>query len=161
MKNRPYANLFQLSHNPLTKLVFLFLFVLSFNQALGASQNSKRVTRFEKSQLQFLLEDSEGEIETCVHELLSHVPWWRIQCGDREYTVDVWMEHLYSKSQDLTQVTLMYHVSESVTSSGEKLVRFDSHFSHVQVSGLNSVKRLTSSMDVRNGLASLRVDVSL
>ncbi len=145
----------------MAQIILIILIQLLSVQSVLASFSNLRVIRFEESQLEFVLEDSEGVPTQCQHKILSHVPWWRLKCGDREFTVDIWMELGQNKSLDLTQVTLMYHVSEGLASSGEKLVQFNTHFTRFRVGGLTDLKALNSSIDVKNGLESLVVNVSL
>lgn len=105
--------------------------------------------------------DSEGAITSCEHKLLSHVPWYRVYCGDKEFTVDVWIEVARSKLSSETKLTLMYAVSEGTSSSGQKLVQFNNHFTDLVVSNLTMLSSLQSSIDVGNGLASLNVQAAL
>lgn len=133
-------------------------FVIAASSAWGQETQSHR---FQADQLRFSLEDSDGQVMQCTHELLKHVPWWRVVCGERSYTVDVWREQLYNKSQNLSRLTLMYHVSEGVASSGEKLVQFNTHFTRFGLTETPSLQTVSSSMDVRNGQASLVVRAQL
>lgn len=113
-----------------------------------------QVIRLPKERLSFeLVETSTGEVTSCEHNLLSHVPWWRVSCGEREYTVDTWVQ-IRSKG-DLFEKTLMYHVKESVSSSGTKLTQFKSHFTSFMSRGASDLIGITSQIDVRNGLADL------
>ena len=113
--------------------------------------------RFSKDQVQFVLIESDGQSVSCSHSLLKHVPWWEVQCGERQYRVDLWLEERQSAEQGLSKLTLMYHVSEGVDSSGERLVQFKTHFTSIIVEDLTRVVALESDLDVRNGLASLNV----
>jgi|GEM_PF-3514751 len=135
--------------NNTTKLVIVFcLFTLSnFTFSQGT-------IRFEKESLSFrLVNSSTGISQECQHELLTHVPWWRITCDDRNYTVDTWIQ-IRSKG-DLFEKTLMYHVSEGIQSSGEKLVQFKSHMTSFISQGKSDLIGLVSRIDVRNGQADL------
>ena len=115
---------------------------------------SQGTIRFEKESLNFKLVNSHtGVSQECQHELLTHVPWWRITCDDRNYTVDTWIQ-IRSKG-DLFEKTLMYHVSEGVQSSGEKLVQFKSHMTSFISQGKSDLIGLVSRIDVRNGQADL------
>lgn len=119
------------------------------------------VTRFKEHQVQFTLQNNDGSYQDCVHELLSHLPYWSVKCGDRKYTVNTWVEVSHNKPLDLTKVTLMYDVSEGVASSGEKMVQFNSHFTNVYVESLTYLKMMTSDVDVLNGQGSLVMKVEL
>lgn len=128
---------------------------------LGSSAHGEsRVRRFTTEELRFLWQDHEGVQKSCKHELLSHVPWWKVICEDREFRVDIWMEIQKHNSTDHYRYTLMYHVSEGVKSSGEKLVQFNSHFSHFVFAKDADLVQFESSIDVQNGLADLVVLVS-
>lgn len=117
--------------------------------------------RFSPEQLTFELQFEDGQTQACGHTLLKHVPWWRVQCAAREFTVDVWLQIHENSSEKLTKLTLMYHASEGVKSSGEKLVQFHNHFTSMIVDQLVWPKKLSSSLDIQNGLASLKVEVRL
>ncbi len=119
---------------------------------------SQGVIRLPKERLKFkLVESSTAKEITCSHELLDHVPWWRVQCDDREYTVDTWVQ-IRSKG-DLYEKTLMYHVKESTSSSGTKLTQFKSHFTSFMSRGPSDLIGITSQIDVRNGLADLVLSI--
>lgn len=126
-----------------------------------SSLASAQVLRFKPEQLQFKLQDNEGNTQACEHKLLEHVPWWSVTCGKRSYTVNTWAQLAFNKPQDLTKVTFMYDVSEGVVSSGEKLVQFNSHYTNIIVESLTFLKKLTSDMDVRNGQSNLIIEVDL
>ncbi len=111
--------------------------------------------RFTEDQITFELRDNEGAIEKCHHKLLPQVPWWSVQCGDRRYTVNTWIQISHQKDLQMTKVSLMYDVSEGLSSSGEKIVQFHSHFSNIYVDSLTSLRLINSDMDVRNGQMSL------
>ncbi len=116
------------------------------------------VSRFKAEQLNFSLHSSStGESIGCTHELLSHVPWWKVRCGTREFTVDTWLQLHYAPERQMSKVTLMYHVSEGVKSSGLPLVQFNNHFTSIIVSTLTDIESISSSLDVQNGQASLVV----
>lgn len=119
----------------------------------------KDVRRFDKGQLSFSLVDNEGGQTTCTHTLLAQVPWWQVVCEDRTYTVDVWVQSLSTPRG--TRLTLMFDVSEGLRSSGEKLVQFRSHFTNLVVRDITELKSVASSLDVRNGQASLEVTAQL
>ncbi len=138
---------------------FVSWFIVIAAHFAGAQETQSR--RFQADQLKFTLEDSDGEVLLCTHELLKNVPWWRVVCGERSYTVDVWREQLYNKSQNLSRLTLMYHVSEGLASSGEKLVQFNTHFTRFDLTESPTLQSVNSSMDVRNGQASLVVHAQL
>ncbi len=114
-----------------------------------------QVNRFTEEQISFELRDNDGTVEKCSHKILPQVPWWNVRCGDRSYTVNTWIQISHQKDLQMTKVSLMYDVSEGLTSSGEKLVQFHSHFSNVYVDSLTSLKLVNSDMDVRNGQMSL------
>ncbi len=142
------------------KILVLFIFI-NLSSTFARDTGTEKSLRFEDHQLSFSLSESDGAVISCEHKLLSHVPWFRVYCGDREFTVDVWVQLAHSQARTETKVTLMYSVSEGIKSSGEKLVQFNNHFTDIVVSELNLLKRLTSSIDVRNGLASLNVRAEL
>jgi len=127
---------------------------------VGAEAGLEGVIRFSESQLSFQLVDMDGASVSCRHELLSHVPWWSVKCGDRDYTVNTWMQINHGPVGS-SQIVFMYDVSEGVRSSGEKLVLFRSHFTRMNVTDVSQVSRLSSDLDVRNGLATLNINVVL
>ena len=137
----------------------LLLFLTVFNA--GASAPDLQTLRFSTEQLTFQLQFEDGRSQTCEHVLLKHVPWWKVQCGAREFTVDVWLQIHENRSEKFTKLTLMYHASEGVKSSGEKLVQFHNHFTTMIVDQLVWPKKLQSSLDIQNGLAGLKVEVRL
>lgn len=148
---------------------FYFLVALSvlINSIFVSSSWAKsdhpesKVIRFSAEQIQFVLRDMEGEdVVVCKHNLLSHVPWWEVKCGSRSYTVNTWIEVLENKETKVLKLGFMYDVSEGVKSSGESLVQFKSHFTSLTVRELKSVEKINSSLDVRNGLASLDLVVN-
>ncbi len=127
-------------------------FTLSFSS--DAMAQSSGVIRFDKEQIEFtLVSSSTGEEIACEHELLSHVPWWSVRCEDRLYRVDTWAQ--IRRKQDLFEHTLLYHVSEGVRSSGERLVQFKSHITSFLSRGQATLMGITSQIDVRNGQADL------
>lgn len=136
------------------KKLKVLLSIAIFTFSLNAS--AQGLIRFDKEDLNFSLVNSHtGVTHSCQHELLSHVPWWRVSCDDREYTVDVWLQ---IRSRDnLFEKTLMYHVSEGVQSSGERLVQFQSHFTSFVTKGRSQLQGIVSRIDVRNGQADLVV----
>jgi hypothetical protein len=137
-------------------ILFLFsILIASFTFA------NDKASRFPKDNLQFYIQENDGSVTKCDHELLTHVPWWKLKCADREYTADVWIETQHNFERKLSKVTLMFHAKEGVRSSGEKLVQFKSHFTSIIVDNLANIKSLSSSLDVRNGLASLVVNAKV
>ena len=139
---------------------FILLFILTLNAPQSGATTEKR-SRFAGSQLSFRLQESDGRSVSCRHHLLNHVPWWRVICGEREFTVDSWLEQAQHRRDDRQKITLMFHASEGTASSGERLVQFQSHFSTFVLSGNSAVQAISSSLDVRNGLASLELTVRL
>ncbi len=138
------------------KLLAAILMALSITLSLEA--HATGAIRFSKDQIHFtLVNSSTGGQVSCEHELLSHVPWWKVRCDDREYTVDTWVQ-IRSKG-DLFENTLMYHVSEGLQSSGEKLVQFKSHLTSLISQGQSNLVGIRSQIDVRNGQADLIMDV--
>ena len=139
-----------------------FLICLSF---FLFSQSVFSVTRFKQEQLSFTLFESDGTSQRCKHIPLTNQspapppPWWMVTCGARSYVVDVWVDQ--RKTQSGLSFDLMFHVKESTNSSGEKRVRFDSHLTSLwfELSGLPIA--LSSQVDVRNGLADLRVSAKI
>jgi hypothetical protein len=140
----------------ITSLLLHIIFIFSMGSVLAEGER-----RFPKESLGFSLHNHSGGVTPCSHELLSHVPWWRVTCGQRQYTVDIWRQESFNHSQNQTRITIMYDVSEGVESSGEKGVQFHGHFTSMDVTDLSSLARLSSFIDVRNGQASLRVEVEL
>lgn len=134
-------------------------FVVLFIFTLVSSFASAQVIRFKPEQVNFKLQDNDGDTQSCEHKLLEHVPWWNVTCGSRSYTVNTWAQVAHNKADDLTRVTFMYDVSEGVASSGERLVQFNSHYTNVFVESLTFLTKLTSDMDVRNGQSNLVVEV--
>lgn len=135
----------------------LFISIFLFLSIFSAQAAGEKVIRFYPEQLTFVFTDSDGSGTSCEHKLLTHVPWYRVYCGEREFTVDVWVDIAKSTVREQTKVTLMYSVSEGVRSSGQKLVQFNNHFTDVIVSDLTTLAGMQSSIDVQNGLASLTV----
>lgn len=123
------------------------------------------VDRFDQDQLQFSLLDSDGQVISCEHEPLTNQspapppPWWKVTCEKRKYVVDVWMDRV--KKQNSIAIDFMFHAKESTSSSGEKRTRFDSHLTRMEFEQNLLPTRFTSNIDVRNGLADLRVQVQL
>ena len=127
-------------------------------------QSSFGITRFEKDQLKFTLIESSGQSYICAHEALKNgsanpPPWWRVICDDRQYTVDIWMNRTGSK-EGINNILLLFHASEGAKSSGEKLTQFKNQTTKFSFYGSSPLLRITSSLDVRNGLADLEVVVS-
>ena len=141
------------------KSFFIFICCLLFVEP------SLAVVRFKASQLSFKLFDSTGREVACSHAPLqnnspaSPPPWWSISCGARSYTVDVWMD-LWKGPQG-AKLELMYHIKEGVSSSGEKLVRFDNQHTVLIFPKAQLPQIVRSSLDVRNGLADLVVEINL
>lgn len=142
------------------KSLFVVLLVLSGWNGRASSPDPQTM-RFSPDQLTFELQFEDGRLQRCEHVLLKHVPWWKVRCGAREFTVDVWLQIHENQSEKLTKLTLMYHASEGVKSSGEKLVQFHNHFTSMIVDQLVWPKKLQSSLDIQNGLAGLKVEVRL
>jgi hypothetical protein len=116
--------------------------------------SASQVFRPGADRVSFELVDSlSGQSIKCSHTLLSHVPWWEVTCDDRKYTVDTWVQ--IRERGELKEMTLMYHVKESTSSSGTKLTQFKSHFTSFIVRGDSEWLGAVSHIDVRNGLADL------
>ena len=139
--------------------IIILLFV-----ALAAWPQS--FTRFEKDQLNFQLVENDGTTLNCEHKPLESVtpvpppPWWALTCGERQYTVDVWME-AQRLTEELSSVLLLYHAKESISSSGENITRFETQTTEFFYTGKSKYRMIRSSIDVRNGLADLYVTVRL
>lgn len=136
---------------------FIALFATLICTSLLAQQ---RVWRPGAENLSFKLVESHSGAElACTHELMDHVPWWKVTCADdketREYTVDTWVQ--IREKADLKENTLMFHVKESTSSSGTKLTQFKSHFTSFISRGDSELIGIVSQLDVRNGLADLVV----
>ncbi|MEO0336029.1 MAG: hypothetical protein AAF202_06535 [Pseudomonadota bacterium] len=142
-------------------LRFLFLF-----SALTLSASSLAVTRFDSDQLSFTLYQEGLPSVSCKHQPLKSVtpvpapPWWTVTCEDRTYTVDVWMSEQLLTG-DRWKISLMLHAKEGTASSGERLVQFQNHFTQLVLSGESHVHEISSSLDIRNGLASLDVSIKI
>ncbi len=128
---------------------------------------SHAVIRFPHEKLTFTLVDSTTGIATsCQHKLLTNnspappPPWWVVTCDDRTYTVDIWMDK-YKSADQLSNIFLLFHAKESLSSSGEKSVRFDTQTTLMKMDNSQQVRVIRSTIDVRNGLADLEVEVSL
>jgi hypothetical protein len=140
-------------------LYFIFSTLFIFNNNLFA------VDRFDKEQIQFTLIESDGQKMACSHELLSNKspapapPWWVVTCGDRQYTTDVWMD--VRQQPNRHTYTLMFHLKESVSSSGEKRVRFNTHQTSMSFPTSQRPLTMSSFLDARNGLADLYVEASI
>lgn len=140
-------------------LSFLLFFLFTFQ--------AHSIVRFDQKQLLFNLVDSTtGDVTTCQHSPLETgspappPPWWTVRCGDRSYTVDIWMDD-YRSADQLYNTFLLYHAKESTSSSGEKRVRFDTQTTLLKTDKPQAVRVIRSSIDVRNGLADLDVEVQL
>jgi hypothetical protein len=136
------------------------VFITSFLILFGPLALAQQVWRPGSENLSFkLVESHTGSEISCTHELLDHVPWWKVICSDsketREYTVDAWVQ--IRERGDLKENTLMYHVKESTSSSGTKLTQFKSHFTSFITRGDSELIGIVSQLDVRNGLADLVV----
>ena len=135
-----------------------FIACLFITFSLVESTQAQGRTRFEKDQLSFELVDSTtGLTEQCEHILLSHIPWWKVSCGERSYTVDIWLQ--VRSRGELFEKTVLYHVSEGIQSSTQKLVQFKSHMTSLISRGQSDLIGIVSHIDVRNGLADLVVTV--
>ncbi len=133
-------------------IALITVLILSFQ----AKSQTQGLQRFTADQIQFQLVFNDGMTIQCQHQLLGHVPWWRVVCADRSFTVDVWLQTRFVQS-GLQQVSLMYHVSEGVDSSGQKLVQFNQHFTSFFVDQFENMRGIRSSIDVQNGLANLDI----
>jgi len=133
---------------------------------LALSSWSQSFTRFQQNQLNFQLVESTGEFINCTHKPLESVtdtpppPWWVLKCGDRKYTVDIWMEQK-DLTEELSSTLLLFHAKEGVLSSGESITRFETQTTEFFYKGKANYKMIRSSIDVRNGLADLYVRVLL
>jgi hypothetical protein len=136
-------------------LTFIFVFFFSI-QLLGQTQGLRR---FSPGQIQYQLVSNEGVTIQCQHQLLDHVPWWRVVCADRSFTVDVWLQTRFVQN-GVQQMSLMYHVSEGLASSGQKLVQFNQHFTSFFGDQFENIRGIRSSIDVQNGLANLEILVN-
>jgi len=138
--------------------IFTFFILLISQSAFG-------VTRFDASQLTFTLQEQGAGVTQCTHSPLitgsqaEPPPWWTVVCDDREYTVDIWMD-LYITEGNVFNLYLLYHAKESTDSSGEKLARFNTQSTKLKFKELSQMTEISMSLDVRNGLADLMVDVS-
>ncbi|MCB0411671.1 MAG: hypothetical protein KDD22_04050 [Bdellovibrionales bacterium] len=141
--------------------VLFTVFIGTVSACHAQTKELPRVIRFNENQIRFVLVDNDGESITCTHQLLSHVPWWDVICGKRHYTVNTWLQLLENTQQNLFKLTLMYDVSEGIESSGEKLVQFRSHLTTLVTEDFKKLRQLQSSLDVRNGLMSLDMEVQL
>ena len=141
------------------KATLLFFIIIFF------SNNALAVKRFKAEQLQFTLLDSDGSTVSCMHAPLKNEspapppPWWTVKCNDRTYVVDVWMD-LIDRGTTYS-VEFLTHVKESTSSSGEKLTRFDSHLTKFIFAEKQIPMAISSFVDVRNGLADLRVTAKI
>ena len=147
---------------PMLKIFTLLTATILFNSVCTA-QSSKmpRVIRFNEGQVHFVLVDNDGESVDCTHQLLGHVPWWNVVCGNRQFTVNTWLQLMENTQKNKLKLTFMYDVSEGVKSSGEKLVQFHSHITTLIIEDFKDLQQLQSSLDVRNGLMSLDMTVDL
>ncbi len=139
--------------------VFFLIALISFN--------AQSIVRFEQDQLHFVLVDSStGAETTCKHYPLETgspappPPWWTVNCGDRSYTVDIWMDN-YRSADQFYNTFLLFHAKESVSSSGKKLVQFNNQTTTIKTANPQALRALRSSIDVGNGLTDLNVEVRL
>lgn len=138
---------------------FIILIILSFGQSAFG------ITRFEADQLNFTLLEEGAGATSCKHYALvtgsqaEPPPWWTVECGDRKYTVDIWMD-LYLSQDQFFNVYLLFHAKESTPSSGEKLAKFNTQTTKLKFKEISPFTSISMSLDVRNGLADLMVDVS-
>lgn len=137
-----------------------FIFIILF-----ITQSAFGIIRFEVDQLKFTLLETGAGVTSCTHRPLVNSsqaeppPWWTVECGDREYTVDIWMD-LYRSQDQFYNVFLLFHAKESTSSSGEKLAKFNTQTTKLKFKELSPMTSVSMSLDVRNGLADLKVDVS-
>ena len=140
----------------------IFLLALTFFYSV----NALGVTRFKAEQLSFTLFQEGQSAVACTHKKLSNKspaeppPWWVVSCGDRKYTVDIWMDEFQTKDK-MHNLLVLFHAKEGVASSGEKLTRFNTQTTRIKSDDASLVKAITSGLDMRNGLADLVVDVQV
>ena len=138
---------------------FLIITILLF------AQTGFGITRFEAEQLNFTLLEEGAGATSCTHYPLvtgsqaEPPPWWTVECGDRKYTVDIWMD-LYLSQDQFFNVYLLFHAKESTSSSGGKLASFNTQTTKLKFKEVSLFTGISMSLDVRNGLADLMVDVS-
>ena len=137
-----------------------FIFVI-----LSFSSSAYGLIRFDAEQLKFTLQDQSGLEVDCQHQPLvtgseaEPPPWWTVNCGKRQYTVDIWMD-LFISQDKLFNVYVLFHAKESVSSSGQKLTRFNTQTARLKFKEISHLTNILMSIDVRNGLADLKVEVS-
>ncbi|NQY99463.1 MAG: hypothetical protein HRT45_02210 [Bdellovibrionales bacterium] len=143
------------------RIQVLFLFFAAVFSSLSLA-----MTRFEQEQISFTLHEEGRPAISCTHRPLKSVtpvpppPWWTVVCGDREYTVDLWMSRIRLPENRL-KISLMFHAKEGANSSGEKLAQFQNHFTQLVVKGETPILEASTVLDVRNGLASLEAMVEI
>jgi hypothetical protein len=152
------AKLIKRKGDILKSFVFCFFTVsLFFSKALA-------ITHFDSSQLNFKLSQQGLNEIQCHHKPLKTgsqappPPWWTVICDEYTFTVDVWMDEYVSKGS-LYSISLLYHVKESVSSSGEKLTQFNTQSTQFKFNDFSQLKEINTSIDVRNGLADLNLEV--
>ena len=135
-----------------------FFWSLLTPPSFGMGEANPLRQRLQSDQVRFdLIEDSTGVSISCDHQLLPHIPWWRVDCGERSFTVDAWLERIGPNQSGETKISLMFHASEGRQSSGEKITQFKSHFTSITLADDTPINEIDSWLDVRNGLASLRL----
>jgi hypothetical protein len=124
--------------------MFKVLCLASFLSLCSLSAAAQGRVRFEPDQLSFeLVDNTTGITIECTHKILPHVPWWKVSCDDRLYTVDTWLQ--VRSRGDLFEKTLLYHASEGIQSSSMKLVQFKSHMTSFITRGESDLLGMVSS----------------
>ena len=132
-------------------MVLIFLCIPSF-----------AINRFAKEELQFVLHPEGMPTISCSHIPLKEsgphapdLPWWYVDCGQRKFTVDAWFD-VTNLQGDLQSLRFMFHIKESVNSSGLKTTQFNTQTTDLIVQK-TLLFGITSFLDVDNGLGDLQI----
>jgi hypothetical protein len=136
----------------------LMIFLLSFFLSLPTFA----VQRFAKEELEFAFHSEGMPIASCSHVPLKEsgphapdLPWWFVDCGTRKFTVDAWFD-ITDMQGGLQSLRFMFHIKESVSSSGLKTTRFNTQTTDLLVHK-TLLFGISSFLDVDNGLGDLQI----
>ncbi len=118
--------------------------------------------RFAKEELEFSYHPEGLPTVACTHIPLKEsgphapdLPWWFVDCGSRKFTVDAWFD-ITSLQGDLQSLRFMFHLKESVSSSGLKTTQFNTQTTDLIVQK-TLLFGISSFLDVDNGLGDLQI----
>ncbi len=120
------------------------------------------VQRFAKDELRFVFHPEGMPTVACSHVPLKessphapNLPWWFVECGQRKFTVDAWFE-IVDLQSSFQSIRFLFHIKESVDSSGLKLTQFNTQTTDLVVQK-TLLFGITSFLDVDNGLGDLQI----